>query len=138
MAADLVRRQVTVIAAGGVDAALAAKAATSTVPIVFSVGVNPVELGLVASLARPGGNVTGVTTLSMEVAPKRLELLRELVPTATTVAVLVNPTNSIMEIQLHDLQAAARTLGLQLHVLRASTERSQGGRDEIRPNRECT
>jgi putative ABC transport system substrate-binding protein len=123
MAADLVRRQVTVIAAGTTAAVLAAKAATRTVPIVFSVGANPIEMGLVASLARPGGNLTGVTTLGREVAPKRLELLHELVPTATTVAVLINPTNPTIEIILQDLQAAARTLGLQLHVLRASTER---------------
>jgi putative ABC transport system substrate-binding protein len=123
MAADLVRRQVTVIAAGTTAAVLAAKAATRTVPIVFSVGANPIEMGLVASLARPGGNLTGVTTLGREVAPKRLELLHELVPTATTVAVLINPTNPTIEILLQDLQAAARTLGLQLHVLRASTER---------------
>jgi putative ABC transport system substrate-binding protein len=125
MAADLVRRQVTVIAAEAIPGILAAKAATTTIPIVFATGGDPVELGLVASLARPGGNLTGVTALGLEVAPKRLELLHELVPTATTVAVLVNPTNPFpfIETQLQDLQAAARTLGLQLHVLRASTER---------------
>ncbi len=94
LAADLVRRQVTVITAlGSTPAAVAAKEATSTIPIVFEVASNPIDLGLVASLARPGGNVTGVTTLNAEVEPKRLELLHELVPAATNIALLVNPTN---------------------------------------------
>jgi putative ABC transport system substrate-binding protein len=123
MAADLARRQVTVIATSGIAAVLAAKEAAKTVPIVFNTGVNPVDLGLVDSLRRPGGNLTGVTSLGLEVAPKRLELLHELVPAATTIAVLVDPTNPVIETQLQELQAAARTLGLQLHVLRASTER---------------
>jgi ABC-type uncharacterized transport system substrate-binding protein len=103
---------------------VAAKAATATIPIVFGVAVDPVEVGLVASLNRPGGNLTGVTNLNVEVGPKRLELLHELVPTATIIALLVNPTSpSIAEPFSRALQEAARALGLQLHVLRASTER---------------
>jgi putative tryptophan/tyrosine transport system substrate-binding protein len=125
LAADLVRRQVTVIVtAGSTPAALAARAATTTIPIVFYIGADPVEIGLVGSLSRPGGNVTGVTTLNVEVAAKRLELLHELVPTATIIAALVNPTAPVLaETMTRDLQAAARTLGLQLHVLHASSER---------------
>src|SRR5215469_2510140 len=124
LAADLVHREVTVIAATTTAAALAARAATTTIPIVVELAANPVELGLVASLNRPGGNVTGVTHLNTEVAPKRLELLHELVPTASTFAHLVNPTNpALAEINTRTLQTAARTLGLQLHVLHASTER---------------
>jgi putative tryptophan/tyrosine transport system substrate-binding protein len=125
LAADLVRRQVSVIAApGSTPAALAAKAATATIPIVFQVGIDPVAAGLVTSLARPGGNVTGVTNINTELASKRLELLRELVPKATTVALLVNPTSpEITEAVSRDLQPTAHTLGLQLHVLRASTDR---------------
>jgi putative tryptophan/tyrosine transport system substrate-binding protein len=124
LAADLVRRQVAVIAAsGGPPAALAAKAATTTIPIVFNMGADPVALGLVASLNRPGGNLTGVSSLNVELGQKRLELLHELVPAATSVALLVNPTNSSVAERLsRDLQAAARTLGLQLHVLHASAE----------------
>jgi putative ABC transport system substrate-binding protein len=124
LAADLVRRQVTVIAAPSRTAALAAKAATETIPIVFELGDNPVELGLVNSLNRPSGNLTGVTSLNTEIGPKRLELLHELVPTASIIALLVNPTNpGLAETLSRDLQAAARTLGLQLHVLHASTDR---------------
>ena len=124
LAADLVRRQVTVIAApGSVPSALAAKAATSTIPIIFSGAVDPVTAGLVASLNRPGGNVTGVTSLNVEVGPKRLELMHELAPTATIIALLVNPTNPNVETLSRDAQAAAHTLGLHLHVLHASTER---------------
>ena len=123
MAADLVHRQVAVIAATTTQAALAAKAATPTIPIVFETGGDPVQLGLVASLNRPGGNVTGVTQTNQEVTPKRLELLHELVPTATVVAGLFNPTSATAETLSTDLQAAARTLGLQLHILNASTDR---------------
>jgi putative tryptophan/tyrosine transport system substrate-binding protein len=125
LAADLVRRQVTVIATiGGTPGALAAKAATTSIPIVFQIGIDPVQVGLVASLAQPGGNVTGVTTLAVEVGPKRLELLREVVPTATIIALLINPTNPALAATLSkDLQIVARTLGLELHVLHASTER---------------
>jgi putative ABC transport system substrate-binding protein len=122
LVADLVRRQVTVIAATSTPAALAAKAATTTIPIVFSTGADPVQIGLVASLSRPGGNATGATQLNVEVAPKRLQLLHELLPTATIMAVLVNPANSNSE-SITGLQGAARTLGLQLHVLDASIER---------------
>jgi putative ABC transport system substrate-binding protein len=124
LAADLVRRRVTVIATtGGNASALAAKAATATIPIVFFSGVDPVEAGLVASLNRPGGNITGVTSLGVELGPKRLELLHELLPTATVIAALGNPTNLSTETQIRNLRAAARTLGLELHELHASTER---------------
>ena len=125
LAADLVRHKVTVIAVlGNTPSTLAAKAATSTIPIVFVTAVDPVEAGLVASLNRPGGNLTGVNTLDLEVGPKRLELLHELVPAVTVVALLVNPTSpNLAESTTKDLQEAARTLGLQLHVLHASTER---------------
>jgi putative ABC transport system substrate-binding protein len=124
LAADLVRRQAAVIVEAGTPAALAAKAATTTIPIVFIVGVDPVAVGLVASLNRPGGNLTGVTVLSAELGPKKLELLHELVPNAINVALLVNPTSATLaETQSRDVQAAADKLGLQLHVLHASTER---------------
>jgi putative tryptophan/tyrosine transport system substrate-binding protein len=121
LAAELVRRQVTVIAANSA-AAVAAKAATTTIPIVFDTGFDPVQLGLVASLSRPGGNLTGVSNLNVELGPKRLELVRELVPAATVIALLINPTNPNAENLLRDHQAAARTFGIQLHVLRASNE----------------
>jgi putative ABC transport system substrate-binding protein len=125
LAADLVRRQVNVIAApGSTPAALAAKAATTEIPIVFQIGVDPVAAGLVARLARPGGNVTGVTNMNTELGPKRLELLRELMPTATTFALLVNPTSPLIaETMSRDLLSAAQAYGLELHVLNASTER---------------
>jgi putative tryptophan/tyrosine transport system substrate-binding protein len=125
MAADLVHRQVTVIAATTTPAALAAKAATTSIPIVFETGGDPIRLGLVASLARPGGNVTGVTQWNVTVAPKQLELLHELVPTATVMAVLIDPTSdpTNAEIITTDLQAAARSFGLEFHVLNASPER---------------
>ena len=123
MAADLARRQVTVIAAMGVPGVLAARAATSTIPIVFQGGFDPVAVGLVASLNQPGGNITGVSTLGVELGPKRLELLHELVPTATIIALLANPTNPTnAETQSIDVQAAARTLGLELHILHARSE----------------
>ena len=124
LAAELVRRQVDVIAAfGGTASALPAKAATTSIPIVFSVAVDPVEFGLVDSLSRPGGNITGVTLLSVVLGSKLLELLHELLPTATVMALLVNPTSPVAETLLRDAQATARTLGLQLHVLHANTER---------------
>jgi putative tryptophan/tyrosine transport system substrate-binding protein len=124
LAAELVEHQVAVIAAaGGTPSAVAAKAATTTIPIVFGVAVDPVEVGLVASLNRPGGNLTGVTNLSVEVGPKRLELLHELVPTATIIAVLVDPTGpALADPFSRAVQTAAHTLGLQLNVLHASTE----------------
>ena len=123
MAADLVYRQVAVIAATSTPAALAAKAATTTIPIVFETGADPIELGLAASLSRPGGNVTGVTQLNWEVIPKRLELLHELLPTARVMALLVNPTNPVYaEMQSRAVLAAAHTLGLELRVLNASAE----------------
>jgi putative tryptophan/tyrosine transport system substrate-binding protein len=122
LAADLVQQKMTVIAATGTPAALAAKAATSTVPIVFTTGGDPIKLGLVASLRRPGGNVTGSTGLTVEVGPKRLELARELFPGATTFALLVNPANPVAATVSKDLQAVADILGVRLHVLHASTE----------------
>jgi putative ABC transport system substrate-binding protein len=112
-----------IVCAGSIPAAIAAKAASTTVPIVFYGGADPVSIGLVASLSRPGGNITGVTALNVEVGAKRLELLHDLVPTATVIAGLVNPTNPVnAETETRDLEAAARTLGLRLHVLHASSE----------------
>ena len=124
LAAELVHSQVAVIASiGGLPPALAAKEATTTTPIVFMTGADPVAVGLVASLSRPGGNVTGVSGLNVEVGPKQLELLFELVPTASVFAVLINPSSPLAETLLQTLQAAARALGRQLHVVQASTER---------------
>ena len=123
IALELVGRQVAVIVAN-TPGVLAVKAAVTTTPIVFTIASDPVQIGLVASMSRPGGNVTGATTLAVELAPKRLELAHELVPTASTIAALINPTNTnTAEAQLRDLRAAAHTLGLQLHVVHASTER---------------
>ena len=125
LAAELVRRKVTVIAAvGGNVPALAAKTATTTIPIVFAVGEDPVGLSLVASIARPEGNLTGINFLAAELNAKRLELLRELVPGAVRVAVLINPDNAVnAETTLRDVQAAARAVGLQIAIIRASTSR---------------
>jgi putative tryptophan/tyrosine transport system substrate-binding protein len=123
LAAELVQRQVTVIVAGGSPSLVAAKAATAAIPIVFDTASDPVTLGLVASLNRPGGNLTGVTNLSVEVGQKRLQLLRELLPAATNVAVLVNPSApAITEQFMGNLQAAAPALGMQLHVVQVSTD----------------
>jgi ABC-type uncharacterized transport system substrate-binding protein len=121
LAADLVHKQVAVIAVNGNATALAAKAATVTIPIVFQVGNDPVAAGLVASLARPGVNLTGVTTLSAEIAAKRLELLHELLPTISAVALLINPNNRDSENSQRNAEMAARSLGLQLHVIRAGS-----------------
>ena len=124
LAADLVRRQVSVIAATGGNAqAVAAKTATAAIPIVFSGGGDPVKLGLVASLSRPGGNATGVNMFTSALEPKRLGLLRELVPGAALIAVLVNPNSPNIETQLKDLQEAARAVGQQIHILHGSSER---------------
>ena len=120
--ADLVRRRVAVIAAPGNEPAVAAKAATATIPIVFAVGGDPVQMGLVASLARPGGNATGINFFNTEVTAKRLRLLHDLVPKAVRVAVLVNPANTLAaEATLRDVQQAASTLGLQIQILNVST-----------------
>jgi putative tryptophan/tyrosine transport system substrate-binding protein len=123
MAAELVERNVTVIAAFSTPAARAAKAATTTIPIVFTTNRDPVQIGLVASLSRPSGNMTGSTDLDLELTSKLVELLHDTVPNAKIIAVLVNPTNFNTETLLRSLQPAARALGLQLHVLNASTER---------------
>ena len=125
LAADLVRRQVAVIAAAGTQSALAAKAATTTIPIVFSTAADPVAEGLVASLTRPGGNVTGVNNLATELVQKQIEMLHQMVPAATAIAALVNPTNpTLAEPATKEVQAAGRTLGLKMiHIIQASTER---------------
>ena len=124
LAARFVEEQVAVlVTAGGTSAALAAKAATATVPIVFAIGADPVQIGLVASLNRPGGNVTGATSINVELGPKRLELMRELLPSVSSMALLVNPTTpALAEPSTHITQAAAHALGLELHVLQARGE----------------
>src|SRR6516225_7420432 len=123
LAVDLAGRPVNVIVApGGAPGALAAKSATTTIPIVFEMGADPIAMGLVGTLNRPGGNLTGVSSLSVEVTPKRLEILHELVPKATVVAALLNPTSPTAESQIRNLQVAARVLRVQLHALYASTE----------------
>jgi ABC-type uncharacterized transport system substrate-binding protein len=124
LAADLVRQKVTVIVTpGSTAAALAAKAKTTTIPIVFAIGADPVAAGLVPTLNRPGGNVTGVATLNAEVGPKRLELLHQIIPAVSIVALLSNPTNPVISEPLsRETQAAARTLGMRLHVLNASSD----------------
>jgi len=136
MAADLVRHSVTVIAAiGGMPPALVAKATTSTIPIVFQVGINPVEFGFVTSLNRPGGNMTGIAALQGELVAKRIELLHEMVPKATVVALLVNPNNRYTETE--NAQDGAHSLGLELHVVRAGTrseiDRAFGTLADLRP-----
>ena len=123
-AADLVRHKVTVIVTANTPGALAAKKATATVPIVFNVGVDPVEAGLVASLSRPAGNATGISVLNVELGSKQLELLHELVPAAENIALLINPTSpAFVEPLVRQLEAAAGRYNLQLHILRASSER---------------
>jgi putative ABC transport system substrate-binding protein len=124
LAAELVRQRVSVIVAAGTPSALSAKGATPTIPIIFLTAADPVLVGLVASLSRPDANITGVASLAVELGPKQLELLHELVPAATTIALLVNPaTPTIAETLTRELRTAARTFELQLHVLHASTER---------------
>lgn len=120
---DLIRRRVVVIAATSTPAALVAKKATATIPLVFTTGSDPVELGLVTALARPGGNVTGATQITMELGPKRLELLHQLFPEAPVLALVINPDNPrVAEVQIRDAQDAARTLNVRLEILRARTE----------------
>jgi len=124
LAAELVHRQVAVIAAAGTPSALAAKAATTTIPIIFSTASDPVAEGLVASLNRPGGNATGVTNLGTELVQKQVDMLHQMVPKATVIAALVNPTDpALAGPATKDAQAAGRTLGLQIHIIQASTER---------------
>lgn len=125
LAAELVQRQVNVLVAlGGTASVLAAKAATTTIPVVFRMATDPVEMGLVASLSRPGGNVTGVTTMGAELGSKQLEILHEVAPAVSVVALLINPANPAISVtQTRDVPAAARKLGLKLHVLNASEER---------------
>jgi putative tryptophan/tyrosine transport system substrate-binding protein len=135
MASDLVRQQVNVIIApGSTPAALAAQAATKTIPIVFEIASDPVELGLVSRLNKPGANVTGVTTLNLEIGPKRLEILHNVVPSATVIGLLINPTNPrLAEANIKSIRPAGRTFGLDMHVLYASTEEEfEAGFDELK------
>ena len=128
LVADLVQRRVTVIAATGTPAALAAKAADTTIPIVFETGADPIKIGLVADLSRPGGQVTGVSQTSVELAPKRLQLLHELIPTASVMALFVDPADgTLAEVYSRDVQAAARILGVELHILNVSNDRDLDG-----------
>jgi putative ABC transport system substrate-binding protein len=127
LAGELIQRQVSVIAALTTPSAIAAKATTTTIPIVFTTISDPVQIGLVASLSHPGGNLTGVTFLNIEIGPKLLELLHAVIPTTTAVAALVNPANPNTEALSANLQVAARTLGLDLNILKASTERDIDG-----------
>lgn len=123
LAADLARRNVNVIAAvGGSPAALAAQRVTATIPVVFQVGVDPVEAGLVASLNRPGGNVTGIANLALQAGPKRLQVMKELFPAAEKLAVLMNPARVAAQTELKELEAAASSIGVRLHVLNAATD----------------
>jgi putative ABC transport system substrate-binding protein len=122
LAAELVHRQVAAIAISSTTGALAAKSATATIPIVFLSGSDPVKYGLVASLNRPGGNITGVSVITVELLAKQLELLSEIIPNVTTIGLLMNPTNPTTELQLRDLQNAARSLGRQIVILKASSE----------------
>jgi len=122
MATDLVRRQVTMIGAFGPPAVLAAKATTATIPIIFVTGADPIKFGFVASFSRPGGNITGIWIVSTVLAQKRMQLIRELLPKAELIALLVNPTSPVAEPQIRDAQAAADALGLKLSVLNAVTE----------------
>lgn len=122
LAAELVRHPVSVIVAGGIPPLMAAKAATSTIPIVFSSAGDPVRLGVVASLSRPGGNITGISHFGVALAPKRLQLLLELVPAVTLIAVLENPTNPRTDLEVTELQEAARTTGKRLLTVRAGSE----------------
>jgi putative ABC transport system substrate-binding protein len=123
LAAELVRRPVAVIIAGAPPAALAAKAATTTIPIVFGMGDDPVKIGLVASLARPGGNLTGINFFSSELAAKRMELLRQMVPSAARIAMMVDPAFTLTEFQVRDAETAARAMGMQIQVLNTGTSR---------------
>jgi len=122
LAADLVNRKVTALASAGTAAALAAKAATTEIPIIFAVGADPVQVGLITSLNRPGGNITGVTNMAVSVEQKRVELLHEVIPTASLIGLLVNPANPDAEIQTRDVLTAAGKMGLQVNVIRASAE----------------